>query len=46
MASLSTALNYAVAGLRVNSAQTAVISRNISSASDPDYVRSRRSGHP
>ena len=39
MASLSTALNYAVAGLRVNSAQTAVISRNISSASDPDYVR-------
>jgi flagellar hook-associated protein 1 FlgK len=39
MASLSTALNYAVAGLRVNSAQTSLISRNISYANDPDYVR-------
>lgn len=39
MAALSTALNYAVAGLRVTSAQTALVSRNISFANDPDYVR-------
>lgn len=39
MAGLSTALNYAVAGLRVTSAQTALVSRNISYANDPDYVR-------
>lgn len=39
MASLSTALNYAVAGLRVTSAQTALVSRNISNAGDPDYVK-------
>ncbi len=39
MAALSTALNYAVAGLRVTSAQTSLVSRNISFANDPDYVR-------
>lgn len=36
---LSTALNYAVAGLRVTSAQTALVSRNISFANEPGYVR-------
>ena len=39
MTALSTALTYAVAGLKVTSAQTSVVSRNISSASDPDYAR-------
>jgi flagellar hook-associated protein 1 len=39
MAALSTALNYAVAGLKVTSAQTSLVSRNISYANDPDYVR-------
>ena len=34
MATLSSALNYALAGLTVASAQSAVVSRNVSSAGD------------
>lgn len=39
MATLSSALNYALAGLSVSSAQTAVVSRNVSSAGDETYSR-------
>jgi flagellar hook-associated protein 1 FlgK len=37
--SLTTALNIATSGLSVASGQTAVISRNIANANDPDYTR-------
>lgn len=39
MATLSSALNYALAGLSVTSAQSAVVSRNVSSAGDENYTR-------
>lgn len=39
MATLSTALNYALAGLSVSAAQSAVVSRNVSSAGDENYSR-------
>lgn len=39
MATLSSALNYALAGLTVASAQSAVVSRNVSSAGDENYTR-------
>lgn len=39
MATLSSALNYALAGLSVSSAQTAIVSRNVSSAGDENYAR-------
>ena len=39
MASLSSALNYALAGLSVSTAQSAVVSRNVSSAGDENYTR-------
>lgn len=39
MAALSSALNYAVSGLKVTAAQSALVSRNIANASDPDYSR-------
>ncbi|MCA3554253.1 flagellar hook-associated protein FlgK [Aestuariivirga sp.] len=39
MATLSSALNYALAGLSVSAAQSAVVSRNVSSAGDENYSR-------
>lgn len=39
MASLSTALNIAANGLATVSGQTALVSRNIANANDPDYTR-------
>ena len=39
MASLSSALNYALAGLSASTAQSAVVSRNVSSAGDENYSR-------
>lgn len=39
MATLSSALNYALAGLSVSTAQSAVVSRNVSSAGDENYTR-------
>jgi flagellar hook-associated protein 1 len=39
MASLSSALNYAISGLTTAAAQTAVVSRNIAFANDPGYSR-------
>lgn len=39
MATLSSALNYALAGLSVSAAQSAVVSRNVSSAGDENYTR-------
>lgn len=39
MATLSSALNYALAGLSVSAAQSAVVSRNVSSAGDENYAR-------
>lgn len=39
MATLSSAMNYALAGLSVSSAQSAVVSRNVSSAGDENYSR-------
>ena len=42
MATLSSALNYALAGLSVASSQSAILSRNVSSAGDENYAR--RSG--
>ena len=39
MASLSSALSYAISGLTTSAAQMAVISRNISNANDPNYSR-------
>lgn len=45
MASLSSALNYALAGLSVSSAQSALVSRNISSAGDENYTRKTAEVH-
>jgi flagellar hook-associated protein 1 FlgK len=39
MASLSSALNYALAGLSVSTAQSALVARNISSAGDENFTR-------
>lgn len=39
MASLSSALNYALAGLSVSTSQSALVSRNIGSAGDENYTR-------
>ena len=39
MATLSSALNYALAGLTVSAAQSSVTSRNVSSAGDENYSR-------
>ena len=39
MATLSTALNYALAGLSVSATQSSVVSRNVSSAGDENYTR-------
>ncbi len=39
MATLSSALNYALAGLSVSAAQSSVTSRNVSSAGDENYAR-------
>ena len=39
MANLSSALNYALAGLTVSAAQSAVVSRNVSQAGDENYTR-------
>ena len=39
MAALSTALHYAVSSLSASAAQTALLSRNIAGASDPNYSR-------
>lgn len=39
MATLSSALNYALSGLSVSSAQSALLSRNVSFASDENYSR-------
>src|SRR5689334_11727523 len=39
MATLSSALNYALAGLSVSAAQSSVTSRNVSSAGDENYTR-------
>ena len=39
MATLTSALNYALAGLSVSSGQSALVSRNVGSANDENYVR-------
>jgi flagellar hook-associated protein 1 FlgK len=39
MATLSSAMNYALAGLSVSATQSAVVSRNVSSAGDESYAR-------
>jgi flagellar hook-associated protein 1 FlgK len=39
MATLSSALNYAMAGLAISTTQSAVVARNVSSAEDENYVR-------
>ena len=39
MASLSTALSYAVSGLTTSAAQSAVVARNVANANDSNYVR-------
>lgn len=39
MATLSSAMNYALAGLSVSATQSAVVSRNVSSAGDENYAR-------
>lgn len=39
MSSLSSALNYAISGLTTTAAQTALVSRNVTFANDPDYSR-------
>jgi flagellar hook-associated protein 1 FlgK len=39
MAALSSALNYAIAGLSVSTTQSALVARNVSSAGDDNYVR-------
>jgi len=39
MATLSSAMNYALAGLSVSSAQSAVVARNVGSAGDENYSR-------
>lgn len=39
MTTLTSALNYALAGLSVSTAQSAVVSRNVSSAGDENYTR-------
>lgn len=39
MATLSSALNYALAGLSVSTAQSSVVARNVSSAGDENYTR-------
>lgn len=39
MANLSSALNYALSGLSVSASQSAVVSRNVSSAGDENYTR-------
>ncbi|MBI3672771.1 MAG: hypothetical protein HY245_04995 [Rhizobiales bacterium] len=39
MATLSSALNLAFSGLATSAAQTALVSRNVSNANDPDYTR-------
>lgn len=39
MASLSSALNYALAGLSVSTAQSSLVSRNITSVGDENYAR-------
>ncbi len=39
MATLSSALNYALAGLSVSATQSSVVSRNVSSAGDENYTR-------
>ena len=39
MATLSSALNYALAGLSVSTAQSSIVSRNVSSAGDENYTR-------
>ena len=39
MANISSALNYALAGISVSAAQSALVARNISSAGDENYTR-------
>ena len=39
MATLSSALNYALSGLSVTAAQSALVSRNVSFAGDENYTR-------
>lgn len=39
MATLSSALNYALAGLSASAAQSAVVSRNVGNAANPNYSR-------
>lgn len=39
MANISTALNYALSGLSVSASQSALVSRNVSSAADENYTR-------
>ena len=45
MATLSSALNYALSGLSVTAAQSALVSRNVSSAGDENYTRKSAEVH-